>query len=451
MDIPEPRYATASDGIQIAYQVFGRGRHDLVYLPGNASQLDVSWESPAHADFFRRLADVGRVICIDRRGVGLSDRVGLEDLPPAEVNVSDLLSVLDTVGSRGAIIIGLDEGAQTAVLFAATHPERVRKLVLFGARPSMVATERHPWGGSREEWEAWLVWAADHWGSREAIVSDFQEFAPSQLDDEAALIWGAKVSRAAASPRAAVALFRISLDLDVADVLPVVPAPTLILNRRGDRLSPPEAGRAVAELMSDATFVELPGEDHFPEVGPKDELFEALARFVGAGAPSQDGSRRLATVLFTDIVDGTARAAEIGDRAWRALIADHHRLVREALTEYRGVEVDTAGDGFFATFDGPARAVRCAHAIASAVEGLGIRIRAGVHTGEVEAMDGKVGGIAVIIGARISALAGPSEVLVSATVRDLVAGSGLSFDDVGGERDLKGVPGRWRVYRLADS
>jgi class 3 adenylate cyclase len=449
MDIPEPRYATASDGIQIAYQVFGHGRNDLAYLPGAASQLDVGWESPANADFLRRLAGIGRVICVDRRGVGLSDRVGLEDLPPAEVNVSDLVSVLDTVGSRSTIIIGLDEGAQTAVLFAATHPQRVSKLVLFGARPSMVATERHPWGGSGEEWETWLLWAAHHWGSRESIVHDYHDFAPSQLEDEAALIWGAKVQRAAASPRAAVALFRISMDLDVADVLPAIRVPTLILNRRGDRESPPEAGRAVAELMSDATFVELPGEDHFPHYGPKDEVFEALTRFVGAGSPSQDGSRRLATVLFTDIVDGTARAAQIGDRVWRALLADHHRLVRQALTEHRGVEVDTAGDGFFATFDGPARAVRCAQAIASAVEGLGIRIRAGVHTGEVEAMDGKVGGIAVMIGARISALAGPSEVLVSATVRDLVAGSGLSFDDAG-ERELKGVPGRWRVYRLSD-
>ena len=449
MDIPEPRYATASDGIQIAYRVFGRGRHDLVFLPGNATQLDVDWESPDTADFLRRLAEIGRVISIDRRGVGLSDRVALEDLPPAEINVSDLVTILDEVRSRDTVIIGLDEGAQTAVLFAATHPERVRKLVLFSARPSMVATERHPWGGSRDEWETWLTWAATHWGSRESIVNDYHDLAPSHLDDEAALRWGAKVQRAAASPRAAVALFRISMELDVADVLPAVRVPTLIINRRDDRESPPEAGRAVAALMPDATFVELPGEDHFVQYGPKDELFEALSRFIGAGTPTQDGSRRLATVLFTDIVDGTARAAEIGDHAWRALLADHHRLVREALAQYRGVEIDTAGDGFFVTFDGPARAVRCARAIASAVEGLGIRVRAGVHTGEVEAMDGKVGGIAVITGARIGALAGPSEVLVSATVRDLVAGSGLTFDDAG-ERELKGVPGRWQVYRLAD-
>ncbi len=324
-DIPEPRYARAADGVSIAYRVFGRGRKDLVYLPGNATQLDVDWEYPGWAAFFRRLAELGGVVCVDRRGVGLSDRVAPEDLPPVEVNVSDLLTILDTVRSTDTVLVGVDEGAMTAVLFAATHPDRIRQLVLFGPRPSMVATERHPWGGSRESWETWLEWAADRWGSRESIIADFHELSPSLLDDEAAIAWGAKVQRAAASPRAAVALFRISMELDVSDILPTVQTPTLILHRRDDATVPLEAGREVARLMPNAVFVEVPGEDHFMPSGGADEIFEALGTFIGGQAAAVDPSRRLSSVLFTDIVGATSRAAEMGDAGWRELIAAHHR------------------------------------------------------------------------------------------------------------------------------
>ncbi len=447
LEIPEPRYARTADGVSIAYQVLGRGRKDLVYLPGNATQLDVQWEYPGWAAFLRRLAGLGRVICVDRRGVGLSDRVAPDQLPPVEVNVSDLLTVLDAVRSPDTVLIGVDEGAMTAVLFAAAHPDRVRQLVLFGPRPSMVATARHPWGSSRAHWEAWLDWAADHWGSRESIINDFHELGPSLLDDEAAIAWGAKIQRAAASPRAAVALFRISMELDVAEVLPTVQTPTLILHRRNDAYVPLEAGRAVAQLMPDARLVELPGEDHFMPHGPMDDLFEALGAFIGGEAAVVDTSRRLATVLFTDIVDATTRAAELGDAAWRDALAGHHAMVRRELGRFGGTEVDTAGDGFFATFDGPARAVRCGRSIAGLAEDLGLRLRAGVHTGEVETIDGKVGGIAVHIGSRIGALAAPSEILVSSTVKDLTAGSGLIFEDAG-RHELKGVPDRWRLYRV---
>ncbi|MGZ8582633.1 MAG: alpha/beta fold hydrolase [Actinomycetota bacterium] len=365
-EIPEPRYATATDGVSIAYQVFGHGRHDIVFLPGNATQLDVNWELPPVADFFMKLAALGRVILVDRRGVGLSDRVAPDALPPVEVLVSDLACVLDHVRSQDTVILGADEGAHSAVLFAATHPDRVRRLVLWAPRPSIVATTEHPWGGSRESWDEWLDWAGEHWGSRESIVNDLHELAPSWLEDERAIEYGAKIQRAAVSPKSAVALFRISMTLNMAEVLPAVHTPTLVLHRGDDGFVPPAAGRAVAELMPNATFVEFPGEDHFPYAGHTDEIFEHLRSFLQLDVSPVDRSRRLT---------------------------------------------------------------------------------AGVHTGEVETIDDKAGGLAVTVGARVGALAGPSVVLVSSTVKDLVAGSGLTFEDAG-EHELKGVPDRWRLYRV---
>jgi pimeloyl-ACP methyl ester carboxylesterase len=315
MEIPEPRYAKAADGVSLAYQVFGHGRHDIVWLPGNATQLDLAWDYRPSAAFMLGLAELGRVILVDRRGVGLSDRVPPDDLPPVEVTVSDLITVLDTVGSRDTAAFGCDEGAHAGVLLAATHPERVRALVLFAPRPSMVATPEHPWGGSREEWEEWLEWASVNWGSRESIVHDLHELAPSLLLDEEAIRWGARVQRSAASPSAAVALFRISMQLNVADVLPTVRTPTLIVHRRDDVLVPIEAGRAVADLMPDATFVELPGQEHFASFGPTTELLDAIGSFLASGTSIvADRSRRLATILFTDIVSSTERAAALGDR-----------------------------------------------------------------------------------------------------------------------------------------
>jgi class 3 adenylate cyclase/pimeloyl-ACP methyl ester carboxylesterase len=447
MDVPEPRYARAADGTSLAYQMYGHGRHDIVYLPGNATQLDVMWELPDFASFRHRLGELGRVIMVDRRGVGLSDRVAPEDLPPVEVTVSDLIAVLDTVGSLHPVLVGCDEGAMTAVLTAAAHPDRIRQLILFGARPSMVATERHPWGGDRDEWDAWLAWAADHWGSQESIVHDMQESMPTLLDDERAVSFGAKVQRAAVSPRAAVALFTISTQLSVVDVLPTLRTPALVLHRREDCAVPVEAGRAVAEMIPDATYVELEGVNHFLEPGPLDDFFVEVRSFLNLEVPRTDRSRFLATALFTDIVGSTERAASLGDARWKELLEEHHRRVRDELTRFGGAEVDTAGDGFFATFDGPARAVRCAQTISASVSAIGLEVRAGVHTGEVETIDGKVGGMAVVIGARVGALAGPSEVLVSQTVKDLVAGSGLVFEDAE-EHELKGVPDRWRLYRV---
>ena len=447
MEVPEPRYAAASDGVSIAYQVLGRGRHDIVYLPGNATQLDVMWEHPVFAGFRRRLADLGRLIMVDRRGVGLSDRVAARDLPPVEVSVSDLVCVLDTVRSRDTVLFGCDEGAMTAVLTAAAHPERIRQLVLFGARPSMVATQQHPWGGDRQEWDEWLAWAADHWGSRDSIVHDMHETFPSQLNDESAIAFGAKVAEGSGEPTRG---RRGVQHLDAAERRRRVahgPDTNLGAASTGRRLRTPEAGRAVAGLIPDSMFVEVPGEDHFVESGPQDALFEHLRSFLRLEVTPVDRSRRLATTLFTDIVGSTERSAQLGDTAWKELLESHHGIVREELARTEGAEVDTAGDGFFATFEGPAAATMCAVAIARSVRSIGLEIRAGVHTGEVETIDGKVGGLAVTIGSRVSSLAGPSEVLVTSTVKDLVAGSGLAFQDAG-EHPLKGVPEPWHLYRV---
>jgi class 3 adenylate cyclase len=447
MDVPEPRYTTAPDGTSLAYQVFGSGRRDLVFLPGNATQLDVGWEHPVFERFYRLLAELGRVIMVDRRGVGLSDRVALDDPPPLEVLVDDLARVLDTVRSRDTVLLGQDEGALTAILFAAIHPERVARLILVAPRPAMVATPEHPWGGPPDEWEEWLAWASEHWGSRESIVHDMHELFPSLLGDERAIEFGAKLQRAAPSPKAAVALFRISTQLNVADVLPTIRTPTLVLHRRADAMIPLEAGRAIVDMMPNASMVELEGEDHIIQTGTREELVEPLRTFLDLEMPPIDEGRRLATVLFTDLVGSTARSVELGDTAWGELLERHHDAVRRELARHGGTEVDTAGDGFFATFDGPAAAARCAMTIVGAVERLDLRIRAGVHTGEVETIDGKIGGIAVTIGARIGALAEASEVLVSSTVKDLVAGSGLLFEDAG-EHELKGVPEPWRLHRV---
>jgi class 3 adenylate cyclase len=447
LNIPEPRYATAADGVQIAYQVLGHGRRDLVFLPGNATQLDVVWEHHHVSSFVSGLANLGRVISIDRRGVGLSDRFEPDALPPIEVQISDLAAVLDVVRAQDVVLFGADEGAHTAVLFAATRPERVRQLVLWAPRPSIVATAKHPWGGSREDWEGWLSWAADHWGSRESVINDLHELAPNWLQDESAIAYAAKVQRAAVSPRAAVALFRISLELDVSDVLPTVQTPTLVLHRRDDAYIPVEAGRTVVELMPNATFVELEGDAHFVYGGETDSIFAALRTFLQDRGVTVDRSRRLATVLFTDIVGSTEHAARVGDKAWSAVLEQHHEAIRRELDAYGGHEVSTAGDGFFATFDGPAAAIRCSSAAVESVRELGLQIRAGVHTGEIERSGTDVSGIAVHIGARIGALAGASEILVSSTVKDLVTGSGIEFEDAG-DHQLKGVPDPWHLFRV---
>jgi pimeloyl-ACP methyl ester carboxylesterase len=446
--IPETRYVTAADGTRIAFQVHGQGRRDLLFLPGQISHLDLHWQDPNFAEVMTALGGFARVIAVDRRGVGLSDRLSPDDLPPVEVLVSDVAAVLDEVRSRDTVLVGLDEGGQIGVLFAATHPERLTGLILHGMSPSGVPRPDMPWVPPPSDVEEWLEWSAARYGSREQAVADMQEASPSRAGDESYLQWLSAMYRYSASPSAFVALYRMAMQLDVTEVLPAVHTPTLVIHRTGDRVVPIEAARYVTAAMPNARLEELPGDDHFPSSDDTSLFIELIRDFVGAPRDRVGTDRRLATLLFTDVVASTQRAAELGDSAWKVLVEKHHAIVRACLADFGGVEVDTAGDGFFATFEGPAAAVRCASAVRDAVRELGIEVRAGVHTGEVETIAGKAGGLAVVIGARIGALAGPSEVLTSQTVKDLTAGSGIEYLDAG-EHELKGVPDRWRIYRVA--
>jgi len=453
VEIPEPRWVRTDDGVDIAYQAFGSGMLDVVFLTGLSSNLDMMWTDPGYDRFLRRLSTLGRVIAIDRRGTGLSERLSPEDLPPIEVVAEDTGAVLDTLDSSEAVLIGFDDaGGQLAALFAAAHPDRVRGLVLIGSRATPLADDDAPWGDDPQEWERWFVWMRQHWGSRESALHDIRQFAPTRAADEAYVRWVALIQRNSHSPAACEAIYRIAVLTDVRDILPAISVPTLILHRTNDSQISIEAGRYLQGAIPGARLVELPGIDHGIFEGPQEEVFEALGGFlnelsIGGARPSIP--RRLATILFTDIVGSTARSAELGDDAWKQVLESHHRVLREAIERHGGREISTAGDGFFATFDGPAAGARCAIEATANVRALGLEIRAGVHTGEVETIDAEIGGIGVTIGARIGALAGPSEVLVSSTVKDLTAGSGLRFEDAG-EHDLKGVPERWRLYRVVD-
>jgi class 3 adenylate cyclase/pimeloyl-ACP methyl ester carboxylesterase len=445
---PEVRFAKASDGVSIAYQVFGRGRLDLAYVPGQVSHLDVNWELPSYAEFLRTLGGLARVIMLDRRGMGLSDRLSPGDAPPAEVLADDLGVVLEAaLSSKNTVLFGADEGGQICSLYAAAHPERVRGLILYGMTPNGATTD----GATPEElanWEEWLASVPPRWGSREAGLFDVRDMIPTAADDDDVVAWAAKLQRSAQSPGAIEPLVRIVMALDVRDVLPSIAVPTLVLHRTDDTAVPIEAARAVGAAIPGARLEELPGEDHLPFAGPWEAVTDAIAGFLGAlrGGPSTP-TRRLATVVFTDIVGSTERAAELGDGPWRELLARHDALARAQIEDGGGTYVKSTGDGLMATFDGPARAIRCVQALAEMLRPLSLTIRAGIHTGEVEVAGGDITGVGVHIAARVAALAAGDEVLVSSTVKDLTAGSGLSFEDAG-EHELKGVPDRWRLYRV---
>jgi class 3 adenylate cyclase len=445
VDVPEIRYAKTSDGVHIAYQIVGDGDVDLLFVPGFASNLIWNWELPSYAHLLRRLSSFARLIVVDRRGSGLSDRLSPEDLPPLEVLADDVGAVLDDVGSGRASLFGTQDGAMICALFAATHPDIVDRVILFTLDPG----GDEPWEGSwgLAEREAYLAEVARGWGTREFARWHLGPRAPSAADDPNVLAWYTAWQQLAASPSTAVALFRTYFYTDVQPVLATIQVPTLLLHREGDRIDPVEESRYMQKLIPGARLVELPGDDHQWFVGDTDALTDAIQEFLTGVREARDLDRVLATVLFTDIVGSTAKAAELGDHRWQDLLNAHNERVRRQLTGHRGTEVGTAGDGFIARFDGPARAVRCAQAIGGSVRELGLEIRAGCHTGEVELVDGEMRGIAVHIGARVAALAGPGEVLVSGTVKDLVTGSGLAFEDAG-EHELKGVPDRWRLYRV---
>ncbi|HZI84318.1 MAG TPA: adenylate/guanylate cyclase domain-containing protein [Casimicrobiaceae bacterium] len=440
---PETRF-TRSGNVHIAYQVVGDGPMDLVYVPGWVSHVELAWEEPSRASFLERLAAFSRLIVFDKRGTGLSDRVPDAQLPTHEERMDDIRAVMDAAGSQRAAFLGFSEGGNLAALFAAMYPQRTTALVMFGSFAKRVWAPDYPWAPTPEERERDYELVAREWGG----AMDLANYVPGKVADEAYLRRLATYFRHSASPGAAVALLRMNTQIDIRAALPAIHVPTLVLHRSGDLDSNVEEGRFLARHIPGARFVELPGGDHLPWVGDQDAVLDEVQEFLTGVRPIADVARVLATVLFTDIVGSTETAARLGDRAWHALLDGHHAMVRKELARFRGVEVNTAGDGFLATFDGPARAIRCAFAIRDGARALGLDVRTGLHTGEIEQADGDVRGIAVHIGARVAATAGPGETLVSSTVKDIVVGSGIVFADRG-VHTLRGVPGEWRLYAAA--
>ncbi len=431
------RYAKSGD-VHIAYQVIGDGPRDIVFVPGWVSHVERGWAFPAFAHLLDRLASFSRLIIFDKRGTGLSDPVAT--VPTLEERMADLRALMDEVGSERAILFGECEGAPLSVVYAAMHPERVDGLLLYGGMPGVAMGPDEPrWIDEAEG----LQEAVDHWGQGKTL----ELFAPSLAGNERDRLSMGEFERAAASPGMACALLESLRDIDVAAAATSVHVPALIMHRRDDYV-PIEPARALAGLIPNARFVELEGSDHALTVGDTEAIVGEVEEFVTGTRRQPEPTRALLTVLFTDIVGSTRLAAELGDSRWRTLLDEHNQMVRRQLSEHHGREIKTIGDGFLATFDGPARAIWCARAITATVHELGIQVRVGIHTGEAELLGDDIGGMAVHIGARVVALAGPDEVLVTRTVRDLVAGSGITFADRGAH-ELKGVPGRWEVLAVA--
>ena len=447
MSVPETRYAKSGD-LNIAYQVTGEGPIDLVFVPGYVTHLELHWSIPSFAPFLEYLSSFTRLIRFDKRGTGMSDRVS--GAPTLEARMDDVRAVMDAVGSRRAAFYGLSEGAALSILFAATYPERVAALIVRSGFPRRMWAPDYPWGRTEEEYEREVAEALEVFGPREramAAVGTLGLFTDEETESFLQML------RFGTSPGALQALHRMNREIDIRHVLPSVSVPTLILHGSEDTVVPVEVARYLAAQIPTSRLVEIEGIGHLAFSGHSaDRVGSEIEQFLGevrgaGGWEEAEPDRVLATVLFTDIVGSTARATELGDRAWRELLEQHHRLIRRELMRFRGAELDVAGDGFFARFDGPARAVRCACAITDGVRELGLELRAGLHTGECELLDGKVGGIAVHIGARVAQEAQPGEVLVSSTVRDLVAGSGLRFREHG-TASLKGVAEDWRLYAV---
>ncbi len=438
----ETRYARSGD-LWIAFRVLGDGPNDLVFAPGYMSHLEQNMEWSPYARFIERLASFSRLIVFDRRGTGLSDRN--LDLGSFEEMMDDIAAVMDAASSERAALFGGAEGGPMCALFAATFPERTTALVLGASYARRTQAAGYPWGLDEESQQRVLDAYATRWGMDSFGV---RLLSPSEADDERFRRWHAQACRYAGTPASAEAWFRVTMEIDVRDVLPAIRVPTLVVHRTRDRVVPVEAGRYLAEHIHGARLIEYEGEDHYPFSGNCDPMLDDIEEFLTGQRRAPEPDRVLATVLFTDIVGSTELASTLGDERWKRLLADHHRVVREQLELHRGREVRIAGDGFLATFDGPARAIRGASAIRDRLRAIGIDVRAGLHTGEVELVGDGVEGIAVHIGARIAALAGSGEILVSSTVRDLVVGSGIAFAEHGSVA-LKGVPGEWAVHAVA--
>ncbi len=442
MEAPQVRYAQTSDGVSIAYAVLGDSPLDLLCIPGFVSHLEVLFEAPGADRYFGRLASFSRLIMYDKRGQGLSDR------PPApptlEQSMEDGRAVLDDLGLERVAVYGISEGGPTSALLAATYPERVGSLVLYGTWARIIEGPDYPQGVPLEVFDEFMENAVAEWGG----PSMMGLWAPGLRGDQATERWWAKLLRTGMSPAGAQALLRLYTRIDAREVLPMISAPTLVLHRTGDMMVPVDAGRVIAEGIPGAKFVELEGDAHLPLEDPE-QIIDEIEEFLTGRRTVAEPDRMLATVMFTDIVDSTARAADLGDRRWRELIERHDALMRREIERHRGRPIKTMGDGFLAAFDSPARAVQCARAIRDGVARLGIEIRAGLHSGECDVVGADLGGIAVHVASRVQAAAAPGEVLVSSTVKDLVVGSGIEFEDRG-VHALKGVPGKWRLSAVKD-
>jgi pimeloyl-ACP methyl ester carboxylesterase len=435
--LPSTRYAK-SDNVHVAYQVFGGGQIDLVYVPGFVSNIETYWEEPSFARWLHKLGGFARVIMFDKRGTGLSDRV--ENLPTMDDRMDDVRAVMDAAGSEKATVFGLSEGGSLATLFAAHYPERCRALVLWGAFAKFSSSLATP-----EKREKFFEEIEKNWGTGARVNT----WAPSKKDDPAFREWFARSERASASPAAVMALLRMNSMIDITGILPYVHVPTLVVHRTQDPVVNVERGRELAKGIPKARLLEMPGIDHLPYLGDdSDQLTDEVAEFLTGMKPMVGGERVLATVLFTDIVDSTKHAEAIGDRRWRELLDAHNLIFRRELARFRGTEVKTLGDGFLATFDAPGRAIHCSHSLISAMRSLGIEIRAGLHTAEVEISKKDVRGIAVHVAARVAAQAKASECLVTRTVKDLVAGADISFTECG-RRDLRGLSDPIDLFAVA--
>lgn len=442
---PEVRYARSGD-LHIAYTVIGSGPLDIVVVPGFISHLEIMWENPAIVALFERITRYGRLIILDKRGTGMSDPVA--EAPTLEQRMDDIRAVMDAAGSNRAAVLGVSEGAPLCILFAAAFPHRCSALVLIGGLARSTWAPDYPWAAPKEALiESAATFTAPGWGRGENL----EIFAPSLATDPAMVEWWARLERNSASPGMVTQLFMMFLDIDVRDVLPLIQVPTLVLHRTGDRVVSVHAGRWLASRIPGARFVELPGRDHTPWAGDVEAVAGEIEEFItGArSAAPVEVDRVLATVLFVDIVASTERAAALGDRRWRELLERYYAVVRNELSRHRGREVKTVGDGVLATFDGPARGIRAARAMVEGAAAIGLETRAGLHAGECEVMGDDIGGIAVHIGARVAALAAPGEVLVSSTVKDLVAGSGIAFSERG-VHQLRGVPGEWSLFAASE-
>jgi class 3 adenylate cyclase len=430
---PRTRY-TKSGNVHLAYQVFGEGPVDFVFVPGFISQIENYWDEPGFARWLHRLGSFARVVLFDKRGTGLSDR--LDELPGMDLRMDDVGVVMDAVEMDHAVVMGISEGGSLAALFAAHHPERCQALVLYGAFASFTS-----WFPTEESLEELFQYIDSDWGSGASIP----KFAPSKADDPAFMQWWGKFERLGATPGDAIQIMRMNSQIEITDVLPTIRVPTLVIHRTYDVTIEVEAGRTLAERIPNAKYVELPGADHLPWVGDTDRITQEIEEFITGSKSAPVIDRVLATVLISDIVESTSKAEALGDERWQDLMTAHNTVLRTELERFQGNEVRFTGDGFLITFDGPARAVHCAMAISRSLEPLGIEVRLGLHTGEVELREGEIHGIAVNMAARIGALARASEILVSRTVKDLIAGSGIALTHHG-QHDFKGLAEPMDVY-----